>query len=83
MGSQPSKEGGKPFQKKLSHPPLLKATEEPQEVKSEELPPGDETGGESVKVALRLRPLNELELSRHDESCIRVESNNTVVIGSK
>lgn len=45
IGRQPSKEGGKPFQKKLSHPPLLKATEEPQEVKSEELPPGDETGG--------------------------------------
>lgn len=83
IGRQPSKQSSKPFAKKMSQPPELKATEEPIESRSEELAAGEEAGGESVKVALRLRPLSELELSRHDESCIRVESNNSIVIGSK
>lgn len=43
----------------------------------------DEQGGESVKVALRLRPLNELEVSRNDDNCIRVEGSNSIVISNK
>jgi hypothetical protein len=32
---------------------------------------GDFAGGESVKVAVRIRPMNALELSRGDEQCIK------------
>ena len=28
--------------------------------------------GESVKVCLRIRPMNKLELSRNDDSCVKV-----------
>ena len=33
-------------------------------------------GGESVKVAMRIRPMNSLELSRGDEYCIKPLSDN-------
>ena len=29
------------------------------------------TGGESVKVALRIRPMNNMELGRGDEKCVK------------
>lgn len=35
--------------------------------------PGEQEPGESVKVALRLRPLNALELSRNDENCFKLQ----------
>ncbi|CAD8071215.1 unnamed protein product [Paramecium sonneborni] len=34
----------------------------------------DESGGESVKVALRIRPMNQLEQGRGDEQCIKAIS---------
>jgi len=40
-------------------------------------------GGESVKVALRIRPMNNLEKSRGDENCVKVVSENSIQINLK
>ena len=40
-------------------------------------------GGESVKVALRIRPMNNLEKSRGDEYCVKVVNENSIQINLK
>lgn len=40
-------------------------------------------GGESVKVALRIRPMSQLELSRGDEYCIKVLNDRSVQLSHK
>lgn len=40
-------------------------------------------GGESVKVALRVRPMNSLELSRGDEYCVKATGDNSIQINLK
>ena len=40
-------------------------------------------GGESVKVALRVRPMSQLELSRGDEYCIKVLNDRSVQLSHK
>ena len=40
-------------------------------------------GGESVKVVLRIRPMNNLESSRGDENCTKVANEQTTQISSK
>jgi kinesin family protein 12 len=37
----------------------------------------DFSGGESVKVALRIRPMNAMEINRGDEQCIKPLSDKT------
>jgi hypothetical protein len=37
----------------------------------------DNNEGESIKVALRVRPMNNLELSRGDENCIKILNETT------
>ncbi len=41
-------------------------------------PQEDYTGGESVKVVLRVRPMNTLEKNRGDEYCIKLQGDNSV-----
>lgn len=43
----------------------------------------DNEGGESVKVALRIRPMSQLELSRGDEHCLKVLNDKSVQLSSK
>ena len=40
-------------------------------------------GGESVKVAMRIRPMSHLELSRGDEFCLRTINDKTVQLFQK
>ncbi len=40
-------------------------------------------GGESVKVALRIRPMSQLELSRGDEYCVKVLNDRSVQLSHK
>ena len=43
----------------------------------------DGVGGESVKVALRIRPMNSMEFSRGDEYCIKVINDKACQIKNK
>ena len=43
----------------------------------------DNIGGESVKVALRIRPMNSMEYSRGDEYCIKVINDKACQIKNK
>lgn len=40
------------------------------------------TGGESVKVALRIRPMNNTEISRGDQNCVKVINDRTCHINA-
>ena len=44
---------------------------------------GDYGEGESIKVALRVRPMNSTELSRGDENCTRVLNETSCQVSSK
>ena len=43
----------------------------------------DFSGGESVKVALRIRPMNAMEINRGDEQCIKPLSDKTCQLFTK
>jgi hypothetical protein len=43
----------------------------------------DDSEGESVKVALRIRPMNNLEVSRGDENCAKVLSDSSLQLQMK
>ena len=40
-------------------------------------------GGENVRVGIRIRPMNELELQRGDINCLRLEGERTLQINHK
>lgn len=46
-------------------------------------PSSHEKGGENVRVAIRIRPLNELELERGDTNCLRLDGERTLQINHK
>ena len=58
-------------------------SEDKQSIKSEDLNVPEEQGSESVRVALRMRPLNELELSRSDSKIVKQETDKSIQINYK
>ncbi len=44
---------------------------------------GDFSEGESIRVALRVRPMNRMETSRGDENCVKVLNDTTIQLGTK
>ena len=43
----------------------------------------DFSEGESIRVALRVRPMNRMETSRGDENCVKVLNDTTIQLGTK
>lgn len=43
----------------------------------------DPLGGESVKVVVRVRPMNQMELERGDDNCTKLSSDKNIQIGTK